>query len=251
MTEAFSRTERLLGAAAMDKLAASRVAVFGLGGVGGYVVEALARSGVGQLDLVDNDRICPSNLNRQILATHSSLGRYKTDAAADRVRDIAPGCLVRCWRTFFLPETADAFDFSAFDYVVDAIDTVTGKLELAVRCQAAGTPQISSMGTGNKLDPSALCVADLYETAVDPLARVMRRELRKRGVRALKVVYSREEPRSPAPEMPEAEEADEETGFVSRRRATPGSTAFVPPAAGLLLASEVVRDLILTPNKTL
>ena len=246
MTEEFSRTERLLGSAAMEKLAASRVAVFGLGGVGGYVVEALARSGLGQLDLIDNDRVSPSNLNRQILATRSSLGQYKTDAAAARVRDINPACLVRTYRTFFLPETADAFDFSVYDYVVDAIDTVTGKLELAVRCQAAGTPLISSMGTGNKLDPAALQVADIYETSICPLARIMRKELKKRGVERLKVVYSREEPLAPAPDMygGAGEPAVSEDGFAVRKRAVPGSVAFVPSAAGLILAGEVVKDLI-------
>ena len=246
MTEEFSRTERLLGSSAMEKLAASRVAVFGLGGVGGYVVEALARSGLGQLDLIDNDRVSPSNLNRQILATHSTLGQYKTDAAAARVRDINPACLVRTCRTFFLPETADAFDFSVYDYVVDAIDTVTGKLELAVRCQAAGTPLISSMGTGNKLDPTALQVADIYETSVCPLARIMRKELKKRGVEQLKVVYSREEPLVPAPDTDSraGEPAASEDGFSVRKRAVPGSVAFVPSAAGLILAGEVVKDLI-------
>ncbi len=234
MKDAFSRTELLLGPEAMEKLAAARVAVFGLGGVGGYVVEALCRSGIGALDLIDNDSLSPSNLNRQILATHRSLGRSKAEAAAERVLDINPDCRVQTSRCFFLPETAGGFDFSRYDYVVDAIDTVTGKIQLVLCAQAAGTPIISAMGTGNKLDPTALQVADLYETAVCPLARVMRRELRKRGVKQLKVVYSREEP------IPVS--AEPEPG--STRRAIPGSTAFVPAAAGLIIASQVVRDLV-------
>ena len=234
MKDAFSRTELLLGPEAMEKLAVARVAVFGLGGVGGYVVEALCRSGIGALDLIDNDSLSPSNLNRQILATHRSLGRSKAEAAAERVLDINPDCRVQTSRCFFLPETAGEFDFSRYDYVVDAIDTVTGKIQLVLCAQAAGTPIISAMGTGNKLDPTALQVADLYETAVCPLARVMRRELRKRGVKQLKVVYSREEP------IPVS--AEPEPG--STRRAIPGSTAFVPAAAGLIIASQVVRDLI-------
>ena len=233
MKEAFSRTELLLGPEAMEKLAAARVAVFGLGGVGGYAVEALARSGLGALDLIDNDSVSASNLNRQILATRRSLGRSKTEAAAERVLDINPDCRVRTSSCFFLPETAGQFDFTAYDYVVDAIDTVTGKIQLVLCARAAGTPIISAMGTGNKLDPSALQVADLYETAVCPLARIMRKELRRRGVERLKVVYSREEP-LPVSAAPEP---------GSTRRAIPGSTAFVPAAAGLLIASEVVRDL--------
>ena len=185
MKEAFSRTELLLGPEAMAKLAAARVAVFGLGGVGGYAVEALCRSGIGALDLIDNDSVSPSNLNRQILATHRSLGKSKAEVAAERVRNINPDCRVQISQCFFLPETAGEFDFSRYDYVVDAIDTVTGKIQLVLCAQAAGTPIISAMGTGNKLDPTALQVADLYETAVCPLARVMRKELRKRGVERL------------------------------------------------------------------
>ena len=234
MKEAFSRTELLLGPEAMAKLAAARVAVFGLGGVGGYAVEALCRSGIGALDLIDNDSVSPSNLNRQILATHRSLGKSKAEVAAERVRDINPDCRVQISQCFFLPETAGEFDFSRYDYVVDAIDTVTGKIQLVLCAQAAGTPIISAMGTGNKLDPTALQVADLYETAVCPLARVMRKELRKRGVERLMVVYSREEP-IPVSAKPEP---------GSTRRAIPGSTAFVPAAAGLIIASQVVRDLI-------
>ena len=230
----FARTELLYGEAAVRALSRAHVAVFGLGGVGGHVVEALARSGVGALDLIDSDRLAPSNLNRQILALHSTLGQYKTDAAAARIRDINPDCEVRCFRCFFLPETAGDFDFSQYDYVVDAIDTVTGKLCLAERAREAGVPLISALGAGNKLDPAAFRVSDLAETSMDPLARVMRKELRRRGIEHLKAVWSPEEPLKPLEDAP-----PEETG----RRALPGSTAFTPPAAGLLLASTVVRDL--------
>lgn len=234
----FVRTARVFGPEAMERLARSRVAVFGLGGVGGYAVEALARSGIGALDLIDSDTVSLSNLNRQILATRRTLGRYKTEVAEERVRDINPSCQVRTHRAFFLPATRDAFDFSAFDYVVDAIDTVAGKLALIEAAREAGTPVISSMGTGNKLDPSQLRVADLYETAVCPLARIMRRECRRRGIDRLKVVYSREEPRAPIGELPPEERREDV------RRDVPGSTAFVPSAAGLLIASEVVKDLL-------
>jgi len=234
--EAFSRAERLLGREAMDRLSAARVAVFGLGGVGGCAVEALARSGVGALDLIDSDRISASNLNRQILALHSSLGRLKTEVAAERVRDINPACRVRVYPCFFLPETAEMFDFSQYDYIVDAIDTVTGKLCLAEHARAAGVPLISALGAGNKLDPTAFRISDISETSVDPLARVMRKELKKRGIEHLKVVWSPEAPLRPAEESV----CPEETG----RRTPPGSTAFVPPTAGLILASVVVRDLV-------
>ena len=240
MSQAFSRTELLLGPEALEKLARSRVAVFGLGGVGGYVVEALSRSGVGALDLVDSDTVSESNLNRQILATRSSLGRYKTEVAEERVKEIAPACAVRSHCVFFLPETRGLFDFSLYDYVVDAIDTVTGKLALIEAAREAGTPLISSMGTGNRLDPSALEICDLFETANCPLARVMRRECRRRGITSLKVVASREEPRRPVGVLPKEERRE-------LRRDIPGSTAFVPGAAGLLLASAVVRDLIAGP----
>ena len=236
--EELSRTRLLLGPEAMDRLASARVAVFGLGGVGGYVVEALARSGVGQLDLIDNDTIALSNLNRQILATHETVGMAKTDAAAERVRAIAPDCRVRTYRTFFLPETAGDFDFTQYDYVVDAIDTVTGKLQLVASARAAGTPVISAMGTGNKLDPSAFRVADIARTSVCPLARIMRKELRKRGIDHLKVVYSEEKPlRGEGEDVPDPAEHP-------GRRDIPGSVAFVPAAAGLVLAGEVIRDLI-------
>ncbi|MBO4854734.1 MAG: tRNA threonylcarbamoyladenosine dehydratase [Oscillospiraceae bacterium] len=235
MLDSWERTQLLLGADAMAHLAYARVAVFGIGGVGGYAVEALARSGVGALDLIDSDRVSHSNINRQIIATHATLGQYKVDAARERVASINPECTVRTYTTFFLPETADAFDFSRYDYVVDAIDTVTGKLQLILRSQAAGTPVISSMGTGNKLDPTSLRVADIYDTSVCPLARVMRKELKRRGVKAVKVVYSTEPPRqvsAPAEEL-------KRTG----RRSIPGSVSFVPSVAGLIIAGEVVRDL--------
>lgn len=249
MQEQFSRTELLLGREAMEKLAKSRVAVFGIGGVGGYVVEALARSGVGALDLIDNDKVCVSNLNRQIIATQKTVGRYKTDVMIERILEINPECRVEVHRCFYLPETKDQFSFEDYDYVVDAIDTVTGKIQLVLQAQEAGVPVISSMGAGNKLNPAAFQVADIYETSVCPLAKVMRRELKKRNVKHLKVVYSREEPRKP--EKTEGGAAggtlpEESAGaeFKSaKRRATPGSTAFVPPVVGLIIASEVVKDL--------
>lgn len=236
MRELFSRTELLFGKDALDKLAASRVAVFGLGGVGGYVVEALARSGVGALDLVDSDTVCLSNVNRQILATTKTVGRLKVDVAAERVTAINPDCAVRTYPVFYLPETEDAFDFSAYDYVVDAIDTVKAKISLILNCQKAGTPVISAMGAGNKTDPTRFEVADLFKTSVCPLAKVMRVELRKRGVKRLKVVYSKETPLVP--------NGTEDVPDGSSRRQTPGSTAFVPPVVGLILAGEVVKDLI-------
>lgn len=224
--ERFSRSARLLGEEALTRLRQSRVAVFGLGGVGGYVVEALARGGVGTLDLVDSDTVALSNINRQILATEETLGQYKTDVAAARVRAISPNTNVCCHRCFFLPETADDFDFSQYDYVVDAIDTVSGKLALAEKAYAASVPLIAAMGAGNKLDATAFRVADIYKTSGCPLARVMRQELRKRGIPRLKVVYSPEPPRTP-------QDGDR----------TPGSLSFVPPVMGLILAGEVIKDL--------
>ena len=224
MTEELSRTEILLGKEAVERLSGSRVAVFGVGGVGGYVCEALARSGVGALDLIDKDKVALSNLNRQIIATHKSVGKYKTDVMRERILDINPEVQVRVHPCFFLPENADEFPFSEYDYVVDAVDTVTAKIELVLRAQANNVPVISSMGAGNKLDASAFRVADIYETKVCPLARVMRRELKKRNVTHLKVVYSEEEPLKPA--------ADQV-----------GSVAFVPSVAGLIIAGEVVKDL--------
>ena len=232
-----SRTRLLLGREAMEKLKNARVAVFGLGGVGGYVVEALARSGIGALDLIDHDTVSLTNINRQLLATHSTVGKSKSQAAADRVLDIDPTIRVHVHETFYLPETADRFDFTQYDYVVDAIDTVTGKLMLATAAQAAGTPIISSMGTGNKLDPTAFRVADISQTRGCPLARIMRKECRKRGIERLKVVYSEEEP-IPSRSEESAEELPE------GRRSLPGSVAFVPSVAGLILASEVIKDLI-------
>ena len=240
MDERFSRSERLLGKAAMEKLAAARVAVFGVGGVGGYAVEALARSGVGALCLVDNDTVSLSNLNRQIIALESTVGRPKVEAAAERIAQINPACRVECRKTFVLPENIGGFDFSAFSYVVDAIDTVSGKLAIISAAARAGTPVISAMGAGNKLDPARFRVTDLYKTAGDPLARVMRYECRKRGIKKLKVVFSDEPPLTP-PETGREEEA------AGSRRSVPGSVAFVPAAAGLILAGEVVRDLIAAP----
>lgn len=241
MKEQFFRTEMLLGAAAMERLQKARVAVFGLGGVGGYVVEALARGGIGELTLVDNDTVSLSNLNRQILATHSTVGMPKTEAARRRVLDINPDCAVRTYNVFYTPETADAFDFREYDYIVDAIDTVTGKLQLVERANAAGTPIISCMGTGNKLDASAFQVADIFKTSMCPLARVMRKELGKRGIKHLKVVYSQEEVMTPRGWEEEAAELG--------RRQIPGSVSFVPGAAGLILAGEVLKDIGLRERK--
>lgn len=240
----FSRTQMLFGKAGMDRLHSARVAVFGVGGVGGYAVEALARSGIGTLDLIDPDTICESNLNRQIIALHSTLGRYKVDAARERVLDINPDLTVNCFKTFFMPDTAEQFCFADYDYVVDAIDTVTGKIELAVCADRAGVPIISSMGAGNKVDAAAFEVADLFETSVCPLAKVMRRELKKRNIRNLKVVYSREKALTPLPDDAEGGCGSEEAGAEAGRRQTPGSTAFVPSVAGLIIAGEVVRDIL-------
>lgn len=235
MKEQFFRTEMLLGKEAMERLRKARVAVFGLGGVGGYTVEALARGGIGALTLVDNDRISVSNLNRQILATHSTVGLMKTEAARRRVLDINPECTVRVCDVFYTRETADRFDFREYDYIVDAIDTVTGKLQLVERAYAAGTPIISCMGTGNKLDASAFQVADISKTAMCPLARVMRKELGKRGIRHLKVVYSQEGAMVP--------KGWEEEAAQLGKRQIPGSVSFVPGAAGLILAGEVIKDI--------
>lgn len=233
MLEQFTRTQLLYGEETMEKFGSSRVAVFGVGGVGGYVVEALARSGIGALDLIDNDTVCLSNINRQIIATMKTVGQYKVDAAAERVHDINPDCVVRAYRCFFLPETKDQFDFGEYDYVVDAIDTVTGKLAIIESAKEAGVPVISSMGAGNKLDPSGFEVADIYKTSICPLAKVMRRECRKRGIESLKVVYSKEEPITPVGDC----------GEDTAKRAVPGSTAFVPSVVGLIIAGEVINDL--------
>ncbi len=237
MNEQFFRTEMLLGSAALERLQKAKVAVFGLGGVGGYAVEALARSGIGQLDLIDNDIVSVSNLNRQILATHSTVGMLKTEAAKARVLDINPNCAVNTHAVFYTPETAGQFDFAKYDYIVDAIDIVTGKLQLVERAYAAGTPIICCMGTGNKLDASGFQVADISKTSMCPLARVMRKELGKRGIKHLKVVYSQEEAMTP--------KGWEEEAAALGKRQIPGSVAFVPGAAGLILAGEVVRDIAL------
>lgn len=234
MLNQFSRTEMLFGKKAMQKLASARVAVFGIGGVGGYVVEALARSGVGALDLIDNDTVSLTNINRQIIATLETVGKYKVDIAAQRVKEINPDCVVNTHNIFYLPQNADALDFSQYDYVVDAIDTVAGKLAIIEKAHNCGVRVISCMGTGNKTDPTAFRVADINQTSVCPLARVMRRELKKRGITALKVVYSREEPLKPL----------ENSGEASQRREIPASCAFVPSVAGLIIAGEVIKDLI-------
>ena len=236
MLNEFSRTRMLLGEDAMARLAAARVAVFGIGGVGGHVVEALARSGVGTLELIDNDTVSLTNINRQIIALHSTLGMPKVEAARARVLDICPQTRIITHQAFFTPETADRFDFTQYSYVVDAIDTVSGKIELAVRAHAAGVPLLSCMGAGNKLDPTAFEVTDISKTSVDPLARVMRRELRKRGIDHLTVIYSKEPARTPLPDP----DTEAEKGL---RRSVPASNAFVPAVAGLIAASKVIRDI--------
>lgn len=234
----FSRAQIIFGKDGMQRLAKSRVAIFGLGGVGGYVLEALARSGIGNFDLIDSDRICISNFNRQILATSKTLGEFKADAARERVLSINPDANVNVRKVFFLPENSGEFDFKNYDYVVDAVDTVSAKIQIALQAQSAGTKVISCMGTGNKIDPSLLKVADIYETSVCPLARVMRHELKKRGVKNLKVVFSTETP------LAHLEVAQDENAQNEKPRVPVASTAFVPSAAGLLIASEVVRDLL-------
>lgn len=236
MLTQFSRTELLLGEAAMTKLQNSRVAVFGVGGVGGYVCEALVRSGVGAFDLIDSDEVSLTNINRQIIATHKTIGQYKVDVMKERMLDINPNVDVRVHRCFFLPENADEFPFGEYDYVVDAVDTVTAKIELVMKCREEGVPIISSMGAGNKLDGSAFKVADIYKTSMCPLAKVMRHELKKRGVKKLKVVYSEEIPMTPGMSVDEA--------VPEGKRAIPGSVAFVPSVAGLIIAGEVVKDLV-------
>ncbi|MBR6968816.1 MAG: tRNA threonylcarbamoyladenosine dehydratase [Ruminococcus sp.] len=248
MLDQFSRTQLLLGKEGIERLSGSRVAVFGIGGVGGYVCEALVRSGVGAFDLIDDDRVCLTNLNRQILATRKTVGRYKAEVMAERMKEINPNVEINIHKCFFLPENADDFPFEKYNYIVDAVDTVTAKLEIILRAKAKGVPVISAMGAGNKLDAGRLRVADIYETKVCPLARVMRYELRKKGVKKLKVVYSDEVPTRPIEDMtiscrthcicpPDAKHK------CTERRDIPGSTAFVPAVAGLLIAGEVVRDL--------
>ncbi len=248
MLNEFSRTQLLLGLETMEKFAHSRVAVFGIGGVGGYTVEALARSGIGAMDLIDDDRVCLTNINRQILATRKTVGKYKVDVAAERISEINPRCAVRTYKTFYLPDTAEEFDFSQYDYVVDAIDTVSGKIQLVLAARAAGTPIISSMGAGNNLDAAAFRVADISQTSVCPLARVMRRELKKHGVRHLKVVYSQEKPLRPLEDLSISCRAHcicppGTKRHCTDRRDIPGSVAFVPSVAGLMIAGEVVKDL--------
>ncbi len=258
MSERFVRTELLLGSEALDRLSNCRIIIFGVGGVGGYVCEALVRSGVGHFDLVDSDTVAESNLNRQIIALNSTIGKYKVDVMKERMQDINPEVSVNVHRFFFLPENADDFDFGNYDYVIDAVDTVTAKLEIIMRAKRAGTPVISAMGAGNKLDPSKLRLADIYDTKVCPLCRVMRRELKKRNIDSLKVVYSEEEPLKPnypqntdalevvhetpdSTSNPSDKPADKSGGF---KKVAPGSSAFCPAACGLVIASEVIRDLI-------
>lgn len=248
MLNQFSRTQLLLGKEAMERLEQARVAVFGVGGVGGYTAEALARSGVGTIDLIDDDKVCLTNINRQIIATRKTVGQYKADVMKERILDINPNAVVHVHKCFYLPETKDEFDFSQYSYVVDAVDTVTAKIQLVLEAQEAKIPIISSMGAGNKLDPSAFEVADIYKTSVCPLAKVMRRELKKRGVKKLKVVYSKEKPIRPLEDMsiscrtncicpPGAKHK------CTERRDIPGSVAFVPSVVGLIIAGEVIKDL--------
>ncbi len=236
MESEFSRSALLLGQEAVDKLATYRVAVFGIGGVGGYVVEALARTGIGEIDIIDKDKVCISNINRQVIASRKTIDRYKVDVMEERILDINPLVKVHSYKCFFLPENSDEFDFSKYDYIVDAVDTVTAKLELIKKANDYNIPIISAMGAGNKLDPTRLEVADIYKTSICPLAKVMRRELRTRGIKKLKVVYSREEPIKPIRKI--------DNNCDRKERATPGSVAFVPSVAGLIMAGEVIKDLI-------
>lgn len=237
MTERFSRTEALIGESALNKLKNVRVAVFGAGGVGGYCIEALARSNVGAIDVIDNDKVAESNINRQIYALSSTVGKYKVDVAEERIKDINPDCTVKTHKIFFLPENAESFDFTNYDYIVDAIDTITAKLCIAERAEKAGVPVISAMGAGNKLNPAAFKVADIYKTKGCPLARVMRLGCKKRGIKSLKVVYSEEKAAKPQTEI-------KESGDKSGRRSVPASIAFVPSVMGLIIAGEVIKDLI-------
>ena len=248
MQDQFSRTRLLLGPDAMEALGKKRVAIFGIGGVGGYVCEALVRSGIGAFDLIDDDKVCLTNLNRQIIATRETIGKYKTDVMRDRMLAINPEVKVEIHRCFFLPENADDFPFHEYDYVVDAVDTVTAKIELIMRAKAAGVPIISAMGAGNKLDPGRFKIADIYDTKICPLSRVMRRELKKRNIDSLKVVYSDEQPVTPTGDASEHIEenyigTEKEVQQSTKRKAIPGSTAYVPAVAGLLIAGEIVNDL--------
>lgn len=233
MADYFKRTEMLLGSCAVNKLKNSSVAVFGVGGVGGFAVEALARSGVGRIDLIDNDTVSESNINRQIVATTNTIGMQKTEVAKSRILEINPECKINTYNMFILPENIDNFDFSPYDYVIDAIDTVSGKLAIIEKCTQLAIPVISSMGTGNKLDPTRFEISDIYKTSVCPLARVMRTELKKRGIKKLKVLYSKEEPLMPL-----------QTEYTEKGKAVPGSVSFVPSVAGLIIGGEVIKDLI-------
>lgn len=253
MLNQFSRTELLFGKEAMEKLAVSRVAVFGIGGVGGYTVEALVRSGVGAVDLIDDDKVCLTNINRQIYATRNTVGKYKVDVAAERIAEINPEAKVRTYKTFYTSETAEQFDFSEYDYIVDAIDTVTGKIALVLNAYSAHTPIISSMGAGNKVDPTAFEVTDIYKTSVCPLAKVMRYELRRRGIKKLKVVYSKEPPITPVDDMAISCRTNcicppGTARKCTQRRQVPGSNAFVPSVVGLIIAGEVIKDLTKIQN---
>lgn len=232
MSERFSRSERLLGKGNLIKLHKSRVAVFGIGGVGGYVAEALARAGVGAIDVIDKDVVSETDINRQIYALSSTIGKNKTDVATERIKDISPDCMVTAHKTFFLPENAEEFDFKVYDYIVDAVDTVAAKLAIAEKAQKENVPVISAMGAGNKLDPTAFKVSDIYKTSVCPLAKVMRTECKKRGIKKLKVVFSEEKP------------TDAHTENDTRRKAVPASVSFVPPVMGFIIAGEVIKDLI-------
>ncbi|MDP4120772.1 MAG: tRNA threonylcarbamoyladenosine dehydratase [Bacillota bacterium] len=248
MLTQFSRTELILGKEAMKKLSESRVAVFGIGGVGGYAVEALARSGVGTIDIIDDDKVCVTNLNRQIFATHKTVGKYKVDVAEERIHDICPDIVVNKYRCFYMPDTADEFDFTEYDYIIDAIDTVKGKLELVKRANLAGVKIISSMGAGNKVDPTAFKVSDIFKTKVCPLAKVMRYELKRMGIKKLKVVYSEEQPIKPIEDMAIScrQHCVCPSGTARKctvRRDIPGSNAFVPSVVGLIIAGEVIKDL--------
>lgn len=233
MSEIFKRTEMLLGSEALNKLGASAVAVFGAGGVGGGAVEALVRGGIGRIDIIDNDKVSVSNINRQLIATRNTVGMLKTEAAKNRILEINPDCRVNTFNTFILPDSIDGFDFTPYDYVIDAIDTVSGKIAIIEKCNKLGIPVISSMGTGNKLDPTQFEITDIYKTSVCPLARVMRLEMKKRGIKRLKVLYSKEEPLKPAI-----------TETTDRGKTVPGSVSFVPPVAGMIIAGEVIKDLI-------
>lgn len=253
MLNQFSRTELIFGSESMEKLYSARVAIFGIGGVGSYTAEALARSGVGTLDLIDDDRVCITNINRQLFATQKTVGKYKVDVAKERLEEINPKITVNTYKTFFMPETSDQFDFSQYHYVVDAIDTVKGKIELVIKANEANVPIISSMGAGNKIDTTAFKVSDIYKTKVCPLARVMRQELKKRGIKELKVVYSEEEVIKPSEDMAISckTQCVCPPGTVRKctvRNQVPGSNAFVPPAVGLIIAGEIIKDITAFPD---